>query len=187
MNHMFYGAEAYNNGDAALDWGLKTGLVEDMGYMFRYAKGFNQDLSGWDVSGVKDMRGMFEGAEEYNNGLASGVGGTLDWGDDTGLVEYMGYMFYNAKAFNQEISGWDVSGVKNMHYMFYGAEAYTNKGAKLAWSLSAEVKAKNDQYSISAGYDVSSMYNMFGGVSPLGSDVSKHPDGCKCDISTHKL
>ena len=33
-------------------------------------------------------------------------------------------MFSGARAFNVDISGWDVSGVTNMSYMFNGARAF---------------------------------------------------------------
>ena len=33
-------------------------------------------------------------------------------------------MFYDADAFNQNISGWDVSNVTNMRGMFRGADAF---------------------------------------------------------------
>jgi surface protein len=36
----------------------------------------------------------------------------------------MSWMFYNAKAFNQDISKWDVSNVKDMSFMFYDAESF---------------------------------------------------------------
>jgi surface protein len=33
-------------------------------------------------------------------------------------VTYMSSMFYNASAFNQDLSGWAVSSVTNMSFMF---------------------------------------------------------------------
>ena len=36
----------------------------------------------------------------------------------------MDYMFYYNEAFNQDISGWDVSSVTNMEFMFYYAQAF---------------------------------------------------------------
>lgn len=65
------------------------GVVRASG-MFSGALVFNQDISGWDVSG-------FEGMSE---------------------------MFYGAAAFNQDISGWDVANVTNMNYMFGGAASF---------------------------------------------------------------
>jgi surface protein len=39
-------------------------------------------------------------------------------------VSTMSYMFYNAHAFNQDISSWNISKVSTMSYMFYNAHAF---------------------------------------------------------------
>ncbi len=158
-------------------------LGENLDNMFRDAATFNQDLSSWEIGSVKYMRGMFRGAKAYNNGGAS----LSSWGIKVGQVERMDDMFWGAEAFNQDLSSWDVESVKNMTYMFKGATAYTNGGEKLNWTLSSEVVQKNGEYSGYAGYDVSHMYDMFGSGSGLASDLTKHPDGCKCDLPGHKL
>jgi surface protein len=43
---------------------------------------------------------------------------------DTSSVTDMRQMFYQASAFNADISGWDTSSVTNMRYMFYQASAF---------------------------------------------------------------
>ena len=76
---------------------------------------FNGDISKWDVSNVKDMAWMFNGAESFNQDLSK-------W--DVSNVENMSYMFKDAKSFNGDISEWDVSGVTDMRCMFSGAESF---------------------------------------------------------------
>ena len=43
---------------------------------------------------------------------------------DTSSVAYMHYMFYNATSFNQNIGNWDTSSVINMYYMFRNATSF---------------------------------------------------------------
>jgi len=37
--------------------------------MFREARKFNGDISGWDVSKVEDMSGMFSGTSDFNGDI----------------------------------------------------------------------------------------------------------------------
>ena len=46
---------------------------------------FNEDISGWDVSNVTSMEGMFTGARKFNHNLDK-------WADKTGKVTNMRYM-----------------------------------------------------------------------------------------------
>jgi surface protein len=53
----------------------------------------------------------------------------------------MGSMFEEAKAFNQDISGWDVSNVTDMSYMFDKAAAFDqNLGA---WEIASVTQMEN--------------------------------------------
>ena len=45
---------------------------------------------------------------------------------DTGCVRNMKYMFKNARAFNSDISNWDVSNVSNMRDMFHNAQTFNS-------------------------------------------------------------
>jgi len=60
--------------------------VTRMGFMFKDASAFNQDLSSWDVMAVTDNEGMWTGAaamtdEAHKPCTATGVGadGTTPW------------------------------------------------------------------------------------------------------------
>ena len=84
--------------------------------MFWNAQAINQDLSGWDVSTVTNMRSMFLQAETFNQDLS---------GWDVSSVTTMQAMFSVAFLFNQDISMWDVSSATSMSGMFEGADAMT--------------------------------------------------------------
>ena len=93
-------------------WNVKA--VTDMHELFYDAAGhsFDEDLSGWDVSNVTNMRSMFKDASSFNQDVS---------GWDVSNVTNMSYMFKGALNFNQDVSGWDVSNVTNMYSMFKGA------------------------------------------------------------------
>jgi surface protein len=73
---------------------------------------FNQDISGWDTSNVKNMTKTFKGATKFNQPLNS-------W--DVSNVITMGSMFTGASAFNRPLDLWDVSNVTDMNFMFMDA------------------------------------------------------------------
>ncbi len=90
--------------------------------MFSYSD-FNGDISGWDVSGVTGMSGMFSNAH-FN--------GDISW--DVSGVTGMSDMFARASSFNGDISGWDVSGVTGMSGMFSNAHSFN--GDISEWDVS---------------------------------------------------
>ena len=67
--------------------------------MFCKAESFDQDVSGWDISGVEFMKGMFAFAEAFNRDLSR-------W-DMSHVKDYRG-MFYKAVNFNYT-DGWDTA------------------------------------------------------------------------------
>ena len=83
--------------------------VKDMSGMFRGAQSFNQPLENWNVSNVTNMSSLFEDAPSFNQPLEK-------W--DVSNVTDMSYMFSNAYSFNQPLGKWNVSHVTNMSYMF---------------------------------------------------------------------
>jgi len=135
FNDMFNNAQAFNNGGVALDWtDIGTAATTDvfMNSMFELSQAFNQDISSWNVTHVRQFTEMFQASVAFNNG-----GEILDWSDigtnsDSNLD--MEGMFRDSKAFNQDISGWNVSKVTNFNGMFSGAEAFDNGGVALDWT-----------------------------------------------------
>jgi len=125
--------------------------------MFYGANKFNQNISGWNVSNVTNMYGMFINAIKFNNGSFSikwnisnvtymaqmfngaslfnqrllNVAGDNDW--DTSNVIEMYNVFSGASSFNQDISGWDVSNVTNMVGMFQNATSFNQNLA--SWDI----------------------------------------------------
>ncbi len=90
-------------------WGDKLGNVITMREMFRESS-YNGDLSAWDVSQVVSMWDMFKNSQFNNSSI-------VIW--NLSNLDNMETMFGGEEcAFNQDISGWDVSSVVNMQNLF---------------------------------------------------------------------
>ena len=109
--------------------------VTSMKEMFRGARIFNGDISGWDTSSVTDMSGVFHNANAFNQDIGGWVTTSVtrhgrsclmvqslltktseEW--VTSSVTDMSIMFHDAEAFNQNIGGWVTSSVTDMSSMF---------------------------------------------------------------------
>ena len=99
---------------------INIGIFEDTN--FEYI-----DISGWNVSNVKNMVGMFYMCEQLKS-----IGDITKW--DVSNVSDMLAMFYGCASFNQDISGWDVSNVTDMSYMFYECKSFNQDLSK--WNVS---------------------------------------------------
>lgn len=91
-----------------------------------YDRTFNEDISGWQVSQVRNMAGMFCDLFAFNQPLAN-------W--NVTLVTNMREMFYEASAFNQPLDTWNVSLVTDVNGMFVHAYAFNQPLAN--WNVSA--------------------------------------------------
>ena len=82
-----------------------------------------------------------------------------------GSVTSMKFMFYDCSAFNQDISGWDVSKVTNMGSIFCGCTAF-NQDIR-GWNVSK----------------VTVMREMFWGCSAFNQDISSWDVGKETDVT----
>ena len=179
MSGLFAGAINFDNGGQPLTW--NTSKVTDMSNMFADISSlqngptsFNQDISGWNVSSVTNMYGMFNGAESFNQDIG---------GWNVSNVTSMCNMFQRAKSFNKNIGSWNVPNVTDMGSMFSGFNdrvSFNNGGQPLAWNTSKVTDmSKMFQSAISFNqnigkWDVSKVTNMsgmFSGAASFNQDL----------------
>lgn len=138
-----------------------TGAVTDMSYMFlgtiRSGSAFNQNISTWPVTAVRNMKGMFSRATSFNNGFPAGQAGTLDWtttllGFGTGNgAEAMRFMFSNARSFNCSINSFNTANVTSLESTFENAILFNNGAATtLQIGTSAVTSLKRTFYGAAA-------------------------------------
>jgi surface protein len=120
--------------------------LQDLSWIFRSQRMFNEDISAWDVSNATTMQSMFGMAIRFNQDLSL-------W--DTSQVTIMSRMFYCAYAFNGKIGAWDTSKVTTMAYMFNGAWAFNQPIG--SWDIS-RVTTMNSMFNnaVSFNQDMSS-------------------------------
>lgn len=109
-------------GDSANLNCINTDRIADMSFLFASPyevdekqldydfSNFSGDISGWDVSNVKDMFAMFAGAIKFNEDIST-------W--DVSNVTDISKMFWEAKTFNSDISSWNVSNLAHWDNCFY--------------------------------------------------------------------
>ena len=150
MGGLFYSAQQFNQDISGWDFSSVT-IVNSM---FAYSL-YNHDVSNWNITSLTSMQNMFTRALSFNNGDVPFTGNFLN---QISNVTNMKEMFYEAPAFNQDISNWDVSNVTNMESMFYGATAFNNNDAALNWDSKIS--------------KVTNMQNMFNGATLFNLDVT---------------
>lgn len=95
------------------DWDMSQ--VKFVSSMFQGAEVFNQDISNWKMDNVELMSGMFQGAAKFNQPIGS-------W--NITKVRFILGLFEGATSFNQPINDWDISNVDNLFGLFYDASSF---------------------------------------------------------------
>ncbi len=160
LRRMFSSCTSLIGNQAIGDWDVSN--IKNMMYMFEGATSFNQDIGQWDVSKVTNMDNMFYRATAFNQDIGK-------W--NVSQVKNMGAMFSGATAFNQNIGGWDVSKVNDMGAMFREATQFNQDIG--SWDVS-NVTSMGSMFSFAINFNqdiaswnvsnVTNMESMFSGV-----------------------
>lgn len=125
-------------------------MVTDLSYMFQECWQLKSDFSNWNVSGITNMEGMFQGTSRASSS---------DWQDienwEVGNVTNMKNTFTGNTTFNADLGNWNVSQVTTMERMFLGASAFRGVGI--------------DNWDVS---NVTNMRTMFNGAVPFSATFS---------------
>lgn len=150
---------------------IDVSKIIDMSYIFgNHFPDFEGDISDWDVSNAKNMRGMFDGCKKFNCDISY-------W--DVSNVEDMSWMFAGAESFNQNLSRWNVKKVKQMYATFCEAKSFNyplnnwDVSSVLSMeSLFASAESFNqplDKWNVKK---VKSMERIFSGAKSFNQDIS---------------
>jgi len=141
--------------------GWDVSSVATMYGMFRNASSLEElDLSGWDTGAVTTMRNMFRDTHSLTS-----IGDLSRW--ETDNVTTMYAMFMNASSLEElDLSGWDVRDVLDMAFMFSGASSLekldlSNWDVSSVESIDAMFRGPSGLVELDlSGWDVSSVENM---------------------------
>ena len=166
MSYMFLSTTSFSSGDLS---GWDVSGVTDMRNVF-FSSRYTGDLSGWDVSSVTDMQNMFSRASSFDSDLS-------DW--DVSAVNNMNSMFFRASSFDSDLSGWNVSAVTGMNSMFLDASSFDSDLS--GWNVSA-VTGMNSMFLDASSFNqplndwdvsaVTDMNGMFFSASDFNGDIS---------------
>ena len=107
------------------------GILNLLNLTFTNNKAFNGNITNWLTTRATSGNQTFSGASAFNQDVstkyisaANSPTGAAYVAWDTSNITNMASMFFQAKAFNQDISNWDTSKVVNMNTMFSGASVF---------------------------------------------------------------
>tara|TARA_R110001599_G_scaffold144644_1_gene326382 strand:+ start:634 stop:4059 length:3426 start_codon:yes stop_codon:yes gene_type:complete len=194
-----------------------------------FGSAFNQPLNKWQINtgSAVSMQGIFGSVPNFNQPISQSTV-TVGTGDNektyeawnVKAVNNFSYAFHNiaynsrTSSFNQDISGWDMSGATNLSQMFWRNTTFT--GSVSTWNISNVTNIgsmfrganawMNKQYSLSSSYqnhptrgeyiawDTNNVTNMFGvfqneisAYASIGSVASPGYDGDITNWNTSKV
>ncbi|WP_298311467.1 BspA family leucine-rich repeat surface protein [uncultured Aquimarina sp.] len=146
--------------------------VKDFSSMFFRNTSFNQNLDSWNTSAGEVFSAMFQDATAFNGAIGS-------W--NTEQARSLSTMFNGATAFNQNISAWDVKNVGNINNAFDGATAFDQDLG--SWDISSLVENTNSiQHMFSnSGMSTENYDNTLIGWARLDAGETKIPVGVSFD------
>lgn len=153
-----------------------TSSVRDMARAFRGTKNFTgQGLSSWDVSKVQNFNAMFHSATNAAENLSS-------W--NVAAATDLRYMFFRTSSFDFDLSGWDVSKNRLFAYMF-GESSGFDLSKVQRWNVSKGTafdglfKLVEDFNTDLSGWDMTSAVSfaeMFEGATSFSQDLCAWED-----------
>ena len=75
--------------------------------MFEGAEAFNNKVASWDMSSAQDCSAMFKNTKVFNKWVDSWFNG------NSNAVTNMSSMFEGAEAFNNKVASWDMSSAQD--------------------------------------------------------------------------
>lgn len=121
----FYGIDMKSFNEDISRWDVTA--VKDFTVAFGGAAAFNQDLSSWQPQSATSVDRMFYGASSFNADIST-------WGGSLSNAASRQLMFSGATAFNQDLSSWDFSGVVSLSGFFRDATAFNQDIS--SWNVS---------------------------------------------------
>jgi hypothetical protein len=128
----------FTGGGYMNNWFKNANVLENMSGMFEGTTKFNQYISNWDVSKVKDMSNLFKNSTLYNQNLN---------GWDVSLVEDISSLFEGNAVFDKGLHPW-IAKLNNLKYK----DNYSNGNFSLtfqAYELNASVATNGLQLTMS--------------------------------------
>lgn len=153
--------------------------------IFAQTEEFNQDLSNWDTSSVRDMSYAFWNASAF------GGGGIENW--DMTVVTDASEMFWNARLFNAPIGSWNVGRVQRFTGTFQSAHSFNQP---LPWNVES---AEHMDFMFEDAFQfnqnirnwnvrrVESMENMFGNATSFSQNLCSWGTRVDFDVETSQM